>query len=368
MNDAERDLNTPTCQLTGPRSSISAVTVESRAFALALFVMISATLSSFVIFYGGHPSLSGDGSVGQLASIFSAVVCAAVFTLSYVLSFRMPDSEWLRQAALARRVLDVAALAFAHAAIAFMLAQSVFYIFQLAFAGLTLDPFAASLFVGVSSATGCYTTALSGARITTYTLSNLLAVFLVSGALTAMISAENTSWWQINFSALGASNNGLAAYAFNATLIVSGLVITTLASYMTRDLRRWSELSGHTGTRARAVQWALVALGLLLSGTGAVPVDVVQPLHNVFATGMIFAFIALVVGLHFWLPDFPRSFFLTSYVLLSAVGLAVLLFWPLGYYNLTGLELTATALIFGWLVMFIRNTAALVSDAATGSR
>lgn len=366
MNKTVQELSRTVRQPPSRSHQISAVTVESRAFALALFMMLASTPVAFFIFLGSRPTLSGDGSVGQLSSIFTALICAIVFVLSYIFSFRLPDSEWLRQTALIRRVLDVAALAFAHAAIAFMLAQAAFYIFQNAFAGLTLDPFAASLFVGISSAAGCYTVALSGARITTYTLSNLLAVFLVTGALTAMITAENTSWWQINFSVLGTSTIGLSAYAFNATLIISGLVITTLASYMTRDLRRWSELSGHSRTRAKAVQWTLVSLGLLLSGVGAVPVDLFQPLHNLLATGMIFAFMTLVIGMHFWLPDFPRSFFLTSYVLLSGVGLAVVLFWPLGYYNLTGMELAATALIFGWLVLFIRNTAALVTDASAG--
>jgi hypothetical protein len=41
---------------------------------------------------------------------------------------------------------------------------------------------------------------------------------------------------------------------------------------------------------------------------------------------------------------------------------AVLLFQPFGYYNLTGLEIMAIALVFVWLILFVRTTAALKQD------
>lgn len=345
---------------------LSAVSIESRAFALAVLVMGVLTLVAFLFFLllGEHPPLSGDRSVGQFASLGAAVVGLAVFALSYLRSLQRPESAWLRKTALARRILDVSALSFTYALIAFMLCQAIFSLFQRAFSGLTLEPLAGSLFVGISCAATAYTVSLSGARITTYSLSNLLAAFLLTGALTAMITADNPSWWQINFSALGAVNNGFAAYTFNATLIFSGLVIITLASYMTRDLRRWAKFRHARLVNAKAVQWMLILLGGFLAGVGLVPVDAFKILHNFFATGMIFVFVALALGLHVWVPEFPRSFFLTSYVLLSAIVLAVLLFWPMGYYNLTGLELAVAALIFGWLILFIRNIAALVEDSA----
>lgn len=345
------------------KQAVSAVGIESRAFALAVIVMALLTITAFIFFLGKHPPLSGDGSVGQFASVAAAAVGLVVFALSYFRALQRPDSAWLRQIALARRILDVGALSFTHALIAFMLCQAVFAVFQTAFTGLSLDPLAGSLFVGISCAGTAYTVSLSGARITTYSLSNLLAAFLFTGALTAMITANEPSWWRINFSALGAENNGLAAYAFNATLIFSGLVITTLASYMTRDLRRWAQLRGALEVNAKAVQWTLVLLGGFLAGVGLVPVDALQPLHNTFATGMIFVFVVLAAALHLWIPGFPRSFFLTSYAMLAGIVVAVLLFWPLQYYNLTGLELAAAALIFGWLILFIRNIAALVEDA-----
>jgi hypothetical protein len=344
---------------------LSAVSIESRAFALAVLVMLLLTAGAFLFFLirSQHPALSGDGSVGQFASLAVAVVGLGIFAMSYSRSFQRPESAWLRQTALARRILDISALSFTHALIAFMLCQAVFSLFQSAFSGLTLEPLAGGLFVGVSGAATAYTVSLSGARITTYSLSNLLAAFLLTGALTAMITADDPSWWRINFSALGTETNGLAAYAFNATLIFSGLVITTLASYMTRDLRRWAQFRKMETVNAKAVQWTLILLGGFLSGVGLVPVDALQLLHNFFATGMIFVFFALALGLHAWVPDFPRSFFLTTYALLAGIMVAVLLFWPLGYYNLTGLELAVAALIFGWLILFIRNIAALVEDA-----
>lgn len=344
------------------RPESSAVGIEARASLIALISLIVFALISLLAFWGRRPALSGDGSVGLWASVGAALVSVTVFSVSYTRALRGPKAGWLRRSALARRILDISALAFAHAAIAFMVFQALFYIFQNAFTGLTLDALAGSLFVGVSCAASGYAVYLSGSRITTYSLSNILAAFLVSGALTAMITTDNPGWWEINFSVLGASDSGISAYAFNTTLIVSGLVITTLASYMTQDLRRWSQLRGSSGTKAGTVQWALVLLGILTAGIGLVPVDVAMPIHNTSAIGMIVMFLVIVTCLRSWIPDFPASFFLTSFVILAGMVLSVILFWPLGYYNLTGLELVATALIFGWLVLFIRNIAALLED------
>ena len=46
-----------------------------------------------------------------------------------------------------------------------------------------------------------------------------------------------------------------------------------------------------------------------------------------------------------------------------AIGGAVLLWYPIGYYNLTALELVAVLIVFAWFVLFVRN-ASVVAPAA----
>ena len=50
-------------------------------------------------------------------------------------------------------------------------------------------------------------------------------------------------------------------------------------------------------------------------------------------------------------------------MVLVGVG-AALLWFPLGYYNLTGFELAMAGIVYAWLVVFIRSVDAVVSQAA----
>lgn len=342
----------------------SAVANESRALYAALISAGVSGIAAFVYFLGRQVPLSGAGSVGMATASAAAILSFATFCVAYTLSFQDPSRAWMLRVSRARRVFDVAALAFVHAAIAFLTMLASFYVFQDAFQGLVLEPFAAAMFVAACCGVTAYSVYLSGSSISSYTLANLLAVFIVAGAFTSMITTDNTQWWQTNFSILGASDSGNAAYAFNVTLILSGAVITVLASYITSDLRTWRKLKGHQNMRGvELVQWLLVILGICLSLVGLVPVDVSVPAHNTAAMSMMLIFAAITLGLPFWIKEIPKTFFGTSYTLLGVLLLAVVLYFPLGYYNLTALELAAGAIIFGWLVIFIRTVAAMVADA-----
>ena len=77
-------------------------------------------------------------------------------------------------------------------------------------------------------------------------------------------------------------------------------------------------------------------------------------------------FVALIVLVPLVLKDLPRSFVVTTTVFVLAIGGAVLLWYPIGYYNLTALELVAVLIVFAWFVLFVRN--ASVVDPATDAR
>jgi hypothetical protein len=104
-------------------------------------------------------------------------------------------------------------------------------------------------------------------------------------------------------------------------------------------------------------------MGILLAGTGLVPVDVFMPAHNALATSMSGAYVALVVGLPRWVPGLSRTFQVTGFVMLGGAVLAVFLWYPLGYYNMTAMELFVAGVVLGWLVLLIRNVAAALEDA-----
>ena len=144
-----------------------------------------------------------------------------------------------------RKIIDIAALALAHACIFLLGWLALFSIFQRAFVGAVLYPLAAAILVGVTGAISAYIAYLSAVTMNAYRLAALLAVFLVTGVLTSMLTAEDPQWWQENLSALGMSSD-VSGVAFNVTLIVAGVVVTTLAGYSTQDARSDGE------NRARA--------------------------------------------------------------------------------------------------------------------
>jgi len=74
------------------------------------------------------------------------------------------------------------------------------------------------------------------------------------------------------------------------------------------------------------------------------------------------SFLVLLIGIPYLLPGFPRTFYLISYLSAAAVIGAAALWEPIGYYNLTSLELIGAAVLFSWMVVFIRNIAALVAQ------
>ncbi|WP_166870946.1 MULTISPECIES: DUF998 domain-containing protein [unclassified Salinibacterium] len=345
-----------------PGAHSGAVTVESRALLAAAIALLVGALVGVIVFNGQPAALFGTGSVGLVAAITGVGVALAAFVVSYTLSFRNPANAWRRTVALPRLVLDIVALAFTHAAIVLLLTLVVFSQLQGAFLGLTLDAWTASLSTGIVVAAFGYFVYLSASGITTYTLSTLLAVFLISGALTSMLTANDANWWQYNFSSLGAGD-GLSPTAFNLTMVISGVVITTLADYLATDLDGWARRHPHYKRwRIAALRWALVAIGVCLIGVALVPVSLSEITHNIFATGMVVIFFALVLGIRFLIPGFHAAFFAVTTAVLVALTIATVLFFPVGYYNLTGFELISGALVFVWLILFTRNVGAALAD------
>jgi hypothetical protein len=199
-----------------------------------------------------------------------------------------------------------------------------------------------------------------------YALSNLLATFLGAGILTSMVTTSRSNWWEVNFSVLGAADYGVAL-AFNATLVTAGVVIALLAEYMTRDLRGLDAHRRRAGlptapTRERALLTCLILMGAFLASAGLVPVDVFIPAHNTMATSMTAAYTLLVVRAPSWIPGLSRTFYAAGYAMLGAAVVSVMLWWPLGYYNMTAMELVVAGVILAWLVLFTRNVAAAVED------
>ena len=90
-------------------------------------------------------------------------------------------------------------------------------------------------------------------------------------------------------------------------------------------------------------------------------------MHNTVATGMAVVFAAIVIGLRWLVPAMPRVFILLGYAYIGVISVLGV-FFAIGYYNLTAVELVAAVLIFSWIIVFLRNAGVLRSADGSAAR
>ena len=112
----------------------------------------------------------------------------------------------------------------------------------------------------------------------------------------------------------------------------------------------------------RWLEGDIVLLGVFLAGVGLFPVDERFWIHTLFASGMAIVFGILVARIRNLVPSISATFGLLGWVFLAVIAAAAVLWFPVGYYNLTAVELIAASLIFSWLIVLIRNLAAVDAD------
>ncbi|WP_258132727.1 DUF998 domain-containing protein [Microbacterium sp. MYb72] len=349
-------------QLRGPDTSDSVF--EATALIVGTLFLVLGFVIAFPVFFGHELAISGSGSIGGFAAYGGALTAVLAFVLGRVAvrpveiaedavrdGFSVPGDRL--------RWYDLAAIAFAHAAIAYLGWLGIAKLLELSFIGAPVFAFPGAILVSVAFALTAYVSFLSAVALTPMVLSLVLAVFLVVGAFAAMLASSDENWWRDNLSALGMSTNS-ASIAFNATLIIAGVMITTISRYATAGL----PVDDEKDRRGRfLVRGGLILMGVFLACVGIFPVDEFFLLHNTVATGMAVVFAVVVVGLPWFLRTIPRVFVLFgwAYVLVIAVLGA---FFAVGYYNLTAVELIAAVLIFSWIIVFLRTAGSVVGSTA----
>lgn len=321
--------------------------LESVALMIGAAGFVLGALIASLVFWGGAVPIAGPGSLGQLVSICGAVVALAVVVWARML---VRPRRAAADGSPRLRWFDVAAIALTYAMIALLGWVGIAAVLAESFVDAVVFPFSAALLAGVAVALTAYVVFLSAVHLTPINLSLVLAVFLVVGMLTSMLSASDPHWWQLNLSSLGMTDD-LSARAFNLTLIIAGALVTTIANFATASLPATSDAERRHRLFVRV---ALMLIGVLLACVGIFPVDESLQLHNLSATGMAIVYVTLVLRLRTLIPSTPRVFLLVGYVFVGVIVLLAVLFIT-GYYNLTAVELVLAVLVFTWLIVFMRN-------------
>lgn len=311
---------------------------------------VALIVGPFVFRPTGTP-MSGPVSVATVTSVLVAVLGGAAFATAYV---RMAGrtARW-RSRPLVWRVGDALALTIAAASIAAMAALAAYTLFQRMFQGLLMGRVAATLMASATVAAGCYLLTVIAQGMSSSGVAVLLVSFLGAGVVASTLSADNPGWWQSNFSALGISTSSSAS-AFNFTVVIAGIVLTTLADYLSADLGRWPSVGRRT---VLAVRIALTVIGLTLIGLGVIPVNLSRLVHDIFAVTAIVGFGLLILAAPALLRTLPSMFIVTTWFF-GGLMLVVVLLWRVGRaYNFTAVELLSVLIIFAWLALFARTVA-----------
>lgn len=352
-------------QLRGPDTS--AAVFEATALLVGTAFLLVGFAIGLPVFWGREMGISGPGSIGTFAAFGGAASAAVAFILGRAAvrpEEHVPDAvrDGFSVPGDRLRWYDLAAIAFAHAAIAYLGWLGIAKLLEDSFTDAPVFPLPGALLVGVAFALTAYVSFLSSVALSPMTLSLVLAVFLVVGAFASMLASSDPHWWRDNLSALGMSSNS-ASLAFNATLVIAGVMVTTIARYATAGLpARTAE-----DRRGRfIVRGGLILMGIFLACVGIFPVDEFFLVHNTVATGMTVVFAVVVIGLPWFVPTIPRVFVAFGWAYVLAIVLFAV-FFAVGYYNLTAVELIAAILIFSWIIVFLRTAGAVTAQRARSS-
>ena len=363
-----------------PQNSISnqrrilELDIERYGLWAGLFCAVFGLIVGLIVFADQMPMLFGGLSVGSTASVTAGVGAgvASAYAFRSLLRYREP---WLRRIPRWRQYIVGLGLVTVHVASTIMITLVGSYLIGQAFIGLHLDVLAGSLLVAAITGFSAYLCLVATARTNAENLSVVLGIYMAAGVLISMLLAEDQSWWQRMFSRLGTSQSGLGSFwTFNTTMVISGLVLAAFTEFLTRDLNLLAQgyrcrpslerypLVRRLRPRPAVVRWCLVVVSVGVIGIGSVPMDLLPEVHSAFVQLASGAMILLLVGTVVLLPGYPAVFHLMSASALGALWFSFLLWSEWSYFNLTGFELCAVAILFAWISVFIRTTAAMSRD------
>lgn len=326
--------------------------------------IITAVLGYIYNFnYEALPIL-GLHSIGLPMLVASIALTLIFFTYGYWSSLAYQKQTTISKIWNSPKViLNTISLALVHALLVGFFTAVILVIFNYAFQGLQLDRLSSAFILGSYSAVVTYLVIILSMAVTLESLTAVVITFLIVGVLSSMLATTNPNWWEVNFSYLGTFESG-AYHLFNATLILTGLVMLVLADILFETAR--PSLLADKKVKTNRYNWAkrlFIIAAIALAGVGAFSYSRSPTLHNLSAATLAVSFASLMVGIKYFLPVFSKTFYLNSYLLaFMLVFFWVVLLNGINYINLTAYELSAAGICGVWLGLFLRNMGLKTSE------
>ena len=313
------------------------------------------------VFLRGTAPLAGSGSIGQVAAL-SVFGCAAVTAAVVLSTLTRRSLPWFGGHHRWRRMLDVVGLSLVYGLLGLFLTGALFAVFQQAFQGVALDRVAGTFWVAAASAAGAYIASASAAGLTGRSLATLLAVFVTVGVLASAMNAPDPYWWERYFSELGEGQD-LASLTFNITLLLTGVALLTVVEFLAHDLDRWARASHQPHWTIATVRSLLSAVGVLVALVALISRTVSVFWHDVVAQLLVVVFGLTLLLVPVLLRRLPGALLWITAAAFALLVTVIVLYLGVDYLNMTAFEMGAAAIVYIWLLLFIRT----VSAAAEGT-
>lgn len=293
-----------------------------------------------------RPFAGPDGVIVPIALV-AGVIAAVAFVVStrlHRLGETVPMPSWQKTIS----NLSAIAVTVALSAVTSLGVLLTGQVLELSLQGLELSTLGGGVLAGVAAALGARFSFQAGSALSAADLVGLISAFLVIGTFLAMTTATEPDWWRLNFSQLGMGPGG---WAFNGTLIVAGLLIATLGSYIGRDLHRLLGDRALARIAPTVLIWALA--GAALAAVGLLPLDRAPVPHLIAAfSALALVVIASVLSIRA-LPHPPRILRVATsgfiVLIIAVVGAALLL-----QFSMAAVEGVVVGLAILWLATFVR--------------
>lgn len=332
---------------------------ETRAVWATAACLVIGTVVGILMLGGQSRPLTGAGSLAMPAAMIAGVVAAAAFVTS-TLIYRRGETAPMPRWQTVVSDLSAIALTVAFGAVTVMGVLLTTEVLATGLQGLRLAAVGGALLTGVAAAVGGRFAFGAGVGLRTADLAALLFGFLVIGTLFAMITAADPRWWEQNFSQLGSGS-----WAFNGTLVVAGLLTSTVGSYIGRDLHRM--LGDPALGRIAGVVALWAATGIALAAVGLLPLHRVPLPHDIAAFATLVLFVAAAAVTTATVPGPPRALLITSIGVGVLVVVAVVLWMPFALYAVTAVEAAVVGLGLLWMATLVRVLAILAPEQSRPS-
>lgn len=292
--------------------------------------------------------LGGDDSIASAVILLGEMSGMLSFLVTYVQEVRRQPNSLKRKTSW--RVFPALLIAFA--IILAFITSGFFWAINYLFQNVTFDLFTSVVLFVLFDAIINFLMIYAALSISTLFITAIFVMTMIGGVLIAMVTNSSRLWWQYNLSFLG-TDGALDAWQFNATLILAGLIWIALVDYLFVPLQQVMR-----GNHRLIVLRVLLTLSAIsLAGIGAFPNNAGQLhfIHDQIANGLVYFILILMAGNRWLLPNAPREFMVTSYVIGGVLVVTMLLFEVIGYLSLTAFEIIAFGLTLSWILLLLQN-------------